>query len=208
MAPVIDIEVLDGRGGAVRNCEESIGAVPHRVLITSEEQLKLFSLPGLVAAGKYKVTANEGCLVRRARAASLHSLAEPGTPHHCVLFLSSTGQISAFSLPELRCLMKVSAVKPDNHIGISSFVFSSSGRGLYMSSYSELQEVSVAAAAGCRAVLGRVPLPSLGPDIDTKVCVVPTPRQAGCRACRCAGSRRWPARPPSLSCQRTGWRPT
>ena len=38
-------------------------------------QLKLFSLPGLAACGKYKVTANEGVVVRRAQVASFTSLA-------------------------------------------------------------------------------------------------------------------------------------
>ena len=75
---------------------------------------------------------------------------------NCLLFLSSLGEISAYSLPDLKCqmkvglfplplllmaIMKVAAVRNDNHVGISSFVFSNTGRGLYMSTCNELQEI-------------------------------------------------------------------
>ena len=38
-------------------------------------------------------------------------------------------------------MIKVAAVRSDNHVGISSFVFSNTGRGLYMSTCNELQEI-------------------------------------------------------------------
>ena len=38
-------------------------------------------------------------------------------------------------------MVKVAAVRNDNHVGISSFVFSNTGRGLYMSTCNELQEI-------------------------------------------------------------------
>ena len=38
-------------------------------------------------------------------------------------------------------MKKVAAVRSDNHVGISSFVFSNTGRGLYMSTCNELQEI-------------------------------------------------------------------
>ena len=37
--------------------------------------------------------------------------------------------------------MQVAAVRSDNHVGISNFVFSNTGRGLYMSTCNELQEI-------------------------------------------------------------------
>ena len=85
-------------------------------------QLKLFSLPGLAACGKYKVTANEGVVVRRAQVSSFTSLAvghrccegnkrnstdsyfqNSNISENCLLFISNLGEISAFSLPELKC---------------------------------------------------------------------------------------------------------
>ena len=79
--------------------------------------------------------------------------------------------------------MKVSTVRNDDHVGISSFVFSNTGKGtneceskfvwtsgfglgLYMSSCSELQEISVSAADGCSSMGGRIPLKPLGRDSD------------------------------------------
>ena len=81
---------------------------------------------------------------------------------------------------DLDLMMKVAAVRSDNHVGISSFVFSNTGRGLYMSTCNELQEIrlanksrtrvylvfrnnhmstfSVAAADGCSSPGGRVPV--------------------------------------------------
>ena len=86
----------------------------------------------------------------------------PEVTDNCLLFLSSLGEISDYSLPDLKCQMKVAddnhvahyddvghldcydkvaAVRSDNHVGISSFVFSNTGRGLYMSTCNELQEI-------------------------------------------------------------------
>ena len=47
--------------------------------------------------------------------------------------------MSMFSI--LIVMIKVAAVRSDNHVGISSFVFSNTGRGLYMSTCNELQEI-------------------------------------------------------------------
>ena len=38
---------------------------PHRVIIASEEQFKMFMLPTLKPCGKYKLTAHEGSRVRK-----------------------------------------------------------------------------------------------------------------------------------------------
>ena len=43
-------------------------------------------------------------------------------------------------------MIKVAAVRSDNHVGISSFVFSNTGRGLYMSTCNELQEIRLASS--------------------------------------------------------------
>ena len=41
--------------------------------------------------------------------------------------------------------------------------------GLYLSSCSELQELSVSAAEGCSSMMGRVPLKMLGRDTDSQI---------------------------------------
>ena len=53
-APVINMEVIDA-GGLVVTGNQPSYPPPHRVLIASEEQFKLFQLPQLKPCGKYKV---------------------------------------------------------------------------------------------------------------------------------------------------------
>lgn len=64
-APVIGIAVIDSTGCPVEQLGGGNGTPPHRVLIASEEQFKIFSLPQLKPINKYKLTANEGARVRR-----------------------------------------------------------------------------------------------------------------------------------------------
>lgn len=65
-APVVAISIFDQTGYPVDqlNYGEN-GTPPHRVLIASEEQFKVFSLPQLKPINKYKLTANEGARIRR-----------------------------------------------------------------------------------------------------------------------------------------------
>lgn len=67
-APVIGIAVLDGSNKPLPEpleVEKGVAPLPdttqaHRVVIASEEQFKIFTLPSLKPYGKYKLTANEG----------------------------------------------------------------------------------------------------------------------------------------------------
>ncbi|XP_022222435.1 lethal(2) giant larvae protein [Drosophila obscura] len=65
-APVVGISIFDQTGSPVDqfNAGEN-GSPPHRLLIASEEQFKVFSLPQLKPINKYKLTANEGARIRR-----------------------------------------------------------------------------------------------------------------------------------------------
>lgn len=70
-APVIAIAVLDGSNKPLPEpleVEKGVASLPdttqaHRVIIASEEQFKLFTLPNLKPHNKYKLTAHEGNLV-------------------------------------------------------------------------------------------------------------------------------------------------
>lgn len=67
-APVIGIAVLDGSSKPLPEpleVEKGVAPLPdttqpHRVVIASEEQFKIFALPSLKAVCKYKLTAHEG----------------------------------------------------------------------------------------------------------------------------------------------------
>ncbi|XP_055618100.1 lethal(2) giant larvae protein [Toxorhynchites rutilus septentrionalis] len=63
-APVIAIAVFDQHGVPLE-FQSTPGPGPHKVLIASEEQFKVFSLPQLKPVNKYKLTAHEGARVRR-----------------------------------------------------------------------------------------------------------------------------------------------
>ena len=89
---------------------------PSRVLITSEEQFKLFLLPQLKPCGKYKLTAHEGIRVRRVRSepvsisrptvscrsATFTSSREAEYRENYLVYLANSGEIGVLSLPELR----------------------------------------------------------------------------------------------------------
>ncbi|XP_055585655.1 lethal(2) giant larvae protein [Uranotaenia lowii] len=63
-APVIGIALYDQNGLPLEfSTRPSPG--PHKVLIATEEQFKVFSLPQLKPVNKYKLTAHEGARVRR-----------------------------------------------------------------------------------------------------------------------------------------------
>lgn len=67
-APVIGIAVLDGSSKPLPEpleVERGVAPLPdttqaHRVIIASEEQFKIFTLPSLKPHYKYKLTAHEG----------------------------------------------------------------------------------------------------------------------------------------------------
>ncbi|XP_053682563.1 lethal(2) giant larvae protein [Sabethes cyaneus] len=63
-APVIGIAIFDQHGVPLE-FQSTPGPGPHKVLIASEEQFKVFSLPQLKPVNKYKLTAHEGARVRR-----------------------------------------------------------------------------------------------------------------------------------------------
>lgn len=73
-APVVGIAIFDSTGCPVDQIAagSGFGTPPHRLLIASEEQFKIFSLPQLKPINKYKLTANEGARVRRIHFANFY----------------------------------------------------------------------------------------------------------------------------------------
>ena len=97
-APVISIQVLDVRGFPLTDCKEA----PHKVLIASEEQFKMFLLPTLKPCGKCKVTAHEGARIRKVGFTSFVSSADSGYSENCLTCLTNQGDLAIHSLPEIR----------------------------------------------------------------------------------------------------------
>ncbi|GAB0093657.1 Lethal(2) giant larvae protein [Sergentomyia squamirostris] len=163
-APVVGIAVVDHNG--VPLDFPGSGMAPHRVLIASEEQFKVFSLPQLKPVTKYKLTAHEGARVRRMAFALFSCPAPEASPARGnrpaaeeqteeqkkrytevgLLCLTNLGDCLVLSVPELKRQLNAAAVRREDINGISSLCFTHKGEALYMMSSSEIQRVSLSAA--------------------------------------------------------------
>lgn len=147
-APVISIHIIDARGYPISDPfeEEPKGLVPpQRVLICSEEQLKVFTLPSLKPFGKLKLTAHEGARLRKAGVARFQSRSDPGRTEYCLAVLSNLGEVALHSLPDLRRQMIEGCLRREDINGICSLVFTKDGEGFYLSSPCEFERFSLSA---------------------------------------------------------------
>ncbi|ERL89741.1 hypothetical protein D910_07102 [Dendroctonus ponderosae] len=157
-APVIGIAVLDGCNKPLPEpleVEKGVSPLPdttqaHRVIIASEEQFKIFTLPSLKPYCKYKLTAHEGARVRRMAFATFScTLPEDNSKHSEVdlLCLTNMGDCVVLSIPDLKRQLNAAAIKREDINGISSLVFTKTAEALYPHSSSELQRISLSATA-------------------------------------------------------------
>nr|CAH7738666.1 unnamed protein product [Callosobruchus chinensis] len=155
-APVIAIAVLDGANRPLPEpleVEKGVSPLPdttqaHRVIIASEEQFKIFTLPSLKPFCKYKLTAHEGARVRRMSFATFTCTVD-NTQHSEVdlLCLTNMGDCLVLSIPDLKRQLNAAAIKREDINGISSLVFTKDAQALYLHSSSELQRVSLSATS-------------------------------------------------------------
>ncbi len=132
----------------------------HKVLICSEEQFKMFTLPSLKPYCKFKLTATEGTRVRKVNInqftlktgkyfcffflyfiSSLDNLNESHS-ESCLVCLDNMGQISIYTLPTLRRQILFSCIKASDINALSSVQFSPFAHALYLQSSSELAQVT------------------------------------------------------------------
>ena len=146
-APVLTIQVLDQAGLPNLNSEG-----PHKVLIASEEQFKMFLLPNLKPCGKYKLTAHEGARVRKIGFTTFVSKADSSYSETCLTCLTNQGDLAIHSLPELRRqVLQTQCMRKEDVIGISTLVFTPKGEAFYLASSSEMERVSMSAALNLQA---------------------------------------------------------
>ncbi|XP_034940539.1 lethal(2) giant larvae protein homolog 1 isoform X2 [Chelonus insularis] len=160
-APVIAITILDGSNVPLPEPFEAEKGVttgpdmtaPHRVVIASEEQFKIFNLPSLKPFCKYKLTAHEGSRVRKTGFAKFTCPIEPSGTHEetCLLCLTNLGDCLVLGIPELRRQLNAAAIKREDINGISSLTFTKGGEALYLHSSSELQRISLSATKVTKA---------------------------------------------------------
>ncbi|KAM9748736.1 lethal(2) giant larvae protein homolog 1 isoform 1-T1 [Dama dama] len=136
-APVVAIAVLDGRGRPLPEPYEAsrdLAQAPdmqggHAVLIASEEQFKVFTLPKVSAKTKFKLTAHEGCRVRKVALATFASVACEDYAETCLACLTNLGDVHVFSVPGLRPQVHYACIRKEDISGIASCVFTRHGQG-------------------------------------------------------------------------------
>ena len=151
-APVVNIQVIDQHMQPLplQNDSDSIQAnnsltESHKVIICSEEQFKVFQLPTLKPVCKFKLTAVEGARVRRIGYNSYTSKSDPKYQEHCLSCLSNLGDLSVYSLPQLKRQVQIQCMKQQDINAITSFVFSKQGQAFYLQSPSEFVHISMSA---------------------------------------------------------------
>lgn len=157
-APVIGISIVDGACRPLPEpfevekglCKPVDITAPHRVIIGSEEQFKIFTLPNLKPLCKLKLTAVEGARIRKMSLASF-SYSSSMAAHlpngeTCLLCLTNLGECIVFSIPDLRRQINAAVIRREDINGISSLAFTRHGEGLYLHSSSELQRITVSAS--------------------------------------------------------------
>ncbi|CAG0920819.1 unnamed protein product, partial [Notodromas monacha] len=150
-----------------------------KVLICSEEQFKIFSLPNLKPLGKYKLTAHEGARIKKVHWAKFSAPIPPSSPSKtestkrheemCLMCLSNQGDVSVFTVPDLRRQMLADCVRKEDINGMLSLSFTSNGEALYLQSSSELQRASLAANHAIESKCGVCLLPDMRPKKQAKV---------------------------------------
>ena len=147
-APVVHIQVIDQNMNPIPTeaaFSDHTGQQTHKVIICSEEQFKVFQLPTLKPVCKFKLTAVEGARVRRIGYNCYTSRTDSNYAEHCLSCLSNLGDLSVYSLPNLKRQVQIQCMKQQDINAITSFVFTKQGQAFYLQSPSEFVHISMSA---------------------------------------------------------------
>lgn len=143
-APIIFIRLINQNGEPIfeENTWDNEKSTS-RVLICSEEQFKLFSLPNFKTLHKFKLTAHEGVRVRKMEVAQFISKSNDNQSEYSLMFLTNHGDVNVFSFHDFKRKLQSRCIKKEDINGISSLVFTKYGEGFYLKSSSEYQRFSL-----------------------------------------------------------------
>ncbi|XP_023646948.1 LLGL scribble cell polarity complex component 2 isoform X2 [Paramormyrops kingsleyae] len=152
-APVVGLVVLDGRGAPLPEPLEvahDLARSPdmqgsHHLLVISEEQFKVFTLPKVSSKTKLKLTAVEGSRVRRVGLAWFGSSQTEEYGESGLVVLTNLGELHVLSLPHIKMQVHYSCIRREDISGIASCVFTKHGQGFYLISPSEFERFSLSA---------------------------------------------------------------
>ncbi|KAG8428886.1 hypothetical protein GDO86_019003, partial [Hymenochirus boettgeri] len=105
----------------------------------------VFTLPKVSAKTKFKLTAHEGCRVRKVALTNFTSVASDDYSENCLVCLTNLGDIHVFSVPGLRPQVRYDCIRKEDISGIASCVFTKYGQGFYLISPSEFERFSLSA---------------------------------------------------------------
>lgn len=124
----------------------------HRVLICSEEQFKLFTLPTLKPYCKFKLTAHEGATTRKVGLAKFTSKSDSNHTEYNMMCLTNLGDVGVYSILDLKRQLQTNCTKKEDINGMSSLVFTKNGEGFYLQSPCEFRRISLSASRIINAV--------------------------------------------------------
>ncbi|TNN03541.1 hypothetical protein fugu_000570 [Takifugu bimaculatus] len=150
-APVVGIVILDGHGVPLPEPLEvahDLARSPdmhglHHLLVISEEQFKVFTLPKVSAKMKLKLTALDGSRVRRAGVAWFGSNRSEDYCESGLVVLTNQGDLHVVSLPNVKMQVHYPCIRREDVSGIASCVFTKHGQGFYLISPSEFERFSL-----------------------------------------------------------------
>lgn len=91
--------------------------------------LQVFTLPKVSAKTKFKLTAHEGCRVRKVALVNFCSAASEDYSENGLVCLTNLGDIHVFSVPALRPQVRFDCIRKEDISGIASCVFTKTGQG-------------------------------------------------------------------------------
>uniref|UniRef100_A0A4W6EL31 LLGL scribble cell polarity complex component 2 n=1 Tax=Lates calcarifer TaxID=8187 RepID=A0A4W6EL31_LATCA len=115
----------------------------HHLLVISEEQFKVFTLPKVSAKMKLKLTAVDGSRVRRVGVAWFGSNRSEDYGESGLMVLTNQGDVHVVSLPTVKMQVQYPCIRREDVSGIASCVFTKHGQGFYLISPSEFERFSL-----------------------------------------------------------------
>ncbi|XP_053211449.1 lethal(2) giant larvae protein homolog 1-like [Panonychus citri] len=147
-APVVFIHPIDSTGYPlpdpleVKHGKARAPSAADKVLVCTEEQFILFTLPQLKHHSKYKLTAGEGVKASHVSISSFTSTLDESITEQCITCLTNSREIEVFTT-DLEQKMKAPLVDSQYKSRISLLRFTSHAEALYLHSFSELRRFSL-----------------------------------------------------------------
>ncbi|XP_071034522.1 lethal(2) giant larvae protein homolog 1 isoform X2 [Parasteatoda tepidariorum] len=153
-APILGIHIVDHRGYPLPDpldvqCQRLKPADlcgSHRVVVCTEEQIKVFTLPSMKTFCKNKISMIEGYHICKVGFCSFPNRTDPKTYECCVLTLSRSSGITLYSTPELKKFISFNYCSLEDNEYLHKAYLLNSGLLVCLNSMSEFEIVSLSAS--------------------------------------------------------------